>query len=793
MFDRYFSLVHDVLKRRRKLVLWSVVLLSLAASAAAFFVRYDSSMDLIFPQDRDIRRSIDFLRDSNLSDKIVVSVALTDPAKGKAELFEAVDRLAGLLTPPLFTRVNTGIPAPSLAGDLSILKFAPQMFREQDLLRIEKRLTREGVSLQLRSIYLGAMKLESIFTNSLVRSDPVGVRQLVFEKLQALPASMGYDVAVEDGHFISRDGRSAMIIVETGVKITDSREAKVLVETLQEHIDGLPGFVKADIISGHVHTVSNEKVIKRDITIASTLATISFLLLFLVVFPDQRIILVFLIPVVAIALSIVIATFFMGSLSYLVIGIGTAVAGITVDHGLHMYIALRKNPTAQQASNVARLITIDAVTTVFGFSTLFLSRVQGYQQLAFFAILCVGFSLLLSLFILPLTLSWNKPLPSAARWDERNAFTPRRLNLVVWAVLTAGALLVSLNMKFESDVMHLDGSEPEVRRAEERFYKTWGGQSNQAVFVVTGSTLEEALEANDRAYGDAAQAVGEKNLTSLALLWPSEKTRKENVDRWNRFWREGRADNLRRLIREEAPQYRMREQAFAPFFEGLDRQAVEAEGAESFLERIRERFIVKKKDGYQVLSFFPDDQALIDALLPVSEGHAGSFIVSRKAVSRSVSAFSFREVKFLVPVAFFLNVALTWLFFKNVKEMIIALTPLLTGIIWLLSFMALFGIPLDVVSIISLVVVSGVIVDYGIGVTYEYQYNLKIGTLIAVSLSAITTVLGSGVLLFAQHPVLFSIGVAMTSSVFIGYLTAILVVPPLCDLLVRNRRRQAAI
>jgi predicted RND superfamily exporter protein len=126
-----------------------------------------------------------------------------------------------------------------------------------------------------------------------------------------------------------------------------------------------------------------------------------------------------------------------------------------------------------------------------------------------------------------------------------------------------------------------------------------------------------------------------------------------------------------------------------------------------------------------------------------------------------------------------------------VKETIIALVPLVTGVVWLLSFIALLDIPLDVVSIISLVVVSGVIVDYGIGVTYEYQYNLKIGTLIAVSLSAVTTVFGSGVLLFAKHPLLFSIGVAMTTSVLVGFITAVLVIPPLCDLLANARRRTA--
>jgi len=794
MFDRYFSRVHEAVTRQKKAVLWFIVFVSVIASVGVFFVRYESSIDLMFPDDRDIRRSIDFLRDAKLSDKVVVSLALVDPAKGKGDLFQAVDQLASLLTPPLFTKVTTGISTENTGNDLSILKYAPQILGERDLQRIDDRLTAQGVSEQLRGIYRSSMKLESIFTNSLVRSDPINVRQIIFEKLRALPASMGYEVSVENGHFISRDGRHAMIIIETPVKMTHGKESAKLVTALREHIGSLPGFVSADIISGHVHSVSNEKVVKRDITIASTLATVSFLVLFVLLFPDPRIAFVFFIPVIGLAVSINTVSFFMGDLSFLVIGIGTAVAGITVDHGLHMYIALRKESTTAQIASVSRLIAIDSITTIFGFGALFLSKVQGYHQLAFFAILCVVFSLLLAVFILPLLLSWKSPpVMRGANWGEKtiNALLPKRAYVVVWAVLTVAMLIFATKIQFESDVMRLDGSEPSVREAEQRFYQTWGGESNQAIFVATGKTLEAALEANDAICVDAVKAIGEKNFTSLSMLWPSEKTRKEHIVQWNRFWRDGRAERLRRSLKEKSPQYGMREQAFTPFFDDLYKNTLEKGRPDFLLEKIQERFVVKTQNQYRVMSFFPDDRNFVDALMPISERYADSFIVSRKAVSSKVSAFTFGEVKFLVPVALLLNVVLTWFFFRNIRETIIALVPLFTGIIWLAGFMVLLHIPLDVVNIIGIVIVTGVIVDYGIGVTYEYQYNLKIGTIMAVSLSAVTTILGSGVLLFAKHPVMFSIGVGMTVSVFIGYLTSIFVVPSLCDMFVKTRRREA--
>jgi predicted RND superfamily exporter protein len=794
MFEHYFSLAYESLKRRKKLVLWLIAVLSVLASVGVFFVRYESSIDIMFPDDRGIRRSIDFLRDAKLSDKVVVSLALTDPSKREKDLFRAVDQLAARLVSPLFTKVTTGMSVQNSGNELSILKYAPQILGQQDLQRIDGRLSSDGVSEQLRGVYRSAMKLESVFTNSLVRSDPINIRQIIFEKLRALPASMGYDVLIEDGHFVSRDGRHAMIIIETPVKMTQGKESAALIAALQEHIRSLPGFVSADIISGHVHAVSNEKVVKRDITVASSLVTVSFLILFLLIFPDPRIAFVFFIPVIGVALSINTVAFFMGNLSYLVVGIGTAVAGITVDHGLHMYIALRKESTTAQIASVSRLILIDSITTIFGFGALFLSRVQGYHQLAFFAILCVVFSLLLAIFILPLLLYWkDPPVIRGSDWGERtvNAILPRKSSVVVWAVLTAVMLFFATKIQFESDIMHLDGSEPYVREAEQRFAQTWGGENSQAIFVATNRTLEGALEMNDAIYREAVKAVGEKNFTSLSMLWPSEKTRKENIGRWNRFWRDGRAEGLRQSLKEQAPRFGIRARAFAPFFDNLYTNATEAGRPDALLEQIQERFVLRNKDEYRVLSFFPDSAEFVDVLSRVSERYSDTFIVSRKAISKQVSAFTFGEMKFLVPVALLLNVVLTWFFFRNIRETIIALVPLFTGILWLAGFMVLLHIPLDVVNIISIVIVSGVIVDYGIGVTYEYQYNLKIGTVMAVSLSAITTALGSGVLLLAKHPVMFSIGVGMTVSVFTGYLTSILVVPALCNLFVRSSRREA--
>ena len=787
MFDRYVAQFHDFTKKYKKHVLWSVLFLTAAAGIGLIFIKFEGNIDLMLPDDKEIHRSISFLRDSNLSDKVIVSLSLTSRDKDKKDLFYAADQLAASLTPPLFSKITAGFSIQDAIGDISLVNYAPQVLGEKELLAIDSQINTAGVSEKMQRIYRQSLRPESIFMMSIARSDPMGISMLLLNKFSALTSSMGYEVNIEEGHFISRDGRHTMLIIQTPVSMTDGPGCKRLVEALKGRIGLLPGYISASIISGHLHTVSNEKVIKRDIQLASVISSIAFLILFIVAFRDARVILVFTIPIAAVILSINLSNLLIGNLSYLVIGMGTVIAGISIDYGLHVYIALRKGVDAYQTVKLSKLLFIDALTTVGGFFTLFFSQVKGYHQLAFFSILCIIFSLAFALFILPLLLSWVRHSPASILGAEngyKNCLWYRKSHLVLWGLLTLAALFFSFNVKIDSDITRLDGREKEVLQAEENFNRVWGKEGKQAIFVVAEKEYEKAMETNDRIYEEAVQALGAQQISSLAMIWFSERTRKENIERWNRFWKGEREEKLKRLIKEQSGKYQFSEAAFYPFFDNL----YKGTGAQGeFLSKIRERFIQKKNDEYRIMSFFPDEKKYIEKMSAISKKYPGTFIVSRKALSKSISDFTSGEMKYLIPIAVILNIILTFLFFMSVKETLIALVPVATSLIWLFGLMSLLNLTLNVMNIIAGIIVTGLVVDFGIGMVYEYRYSLKIGTVIAITLSAATTLIGAGVLIFAEHPVLFSIGVSMVISVLSGYLSSVFVVPSLCDMLLAKR------
>jgi uncharacterized protein len=791
VFDKYFALISDFMKGKKKYVLLGVVLLTVAAGAGLFFVHYEGNIDLMLPPDRDINRSMSFLRDSSLSGKIIVSLALTSADRDKKDLFGAVDELAASLQPPLFSKVTTGFSVANMM-DGFFLNYAPQLLGARDLSAVDGRINADSVAERLKMIYMQSMKPESVFMVPMLRSDPLGINLLLMNKLKALPASMGYDVSVEDGHFISSDGRHAMLIIQTPVKITDVPHSKRLLASLYENIARLPRYISADVISGHRHTVSNEQVIRHDISLLSIMVSIVFLLLFFIVFRDMRVVLVYIIPLLAVILAINISYFFAGKLSYLVIGFGTAIAGISVDYGLMVYVSDRKGTDSAGTAKLAKLLCIDMTTSALGFYVLYFSKIQGYHQLALFSILCIVISLLFALFVLPLTLSRKKhPEIKQPRIADRLEKNPRLRNLSIglWAVLTVAAAVLSFHVRIESDIKQLDGSGPGVVNAEKNFHAVWGGKTGQAIFVVTGKTFEEAMKTNDAVFQRVAATMGTARFSSLSMFWSSEETRRKNVEHWNDFWKQGRESKLRGLIKSESPKYGFSEEAFSPFFDNLYKVASDSGGPNELITNVKERFVQQRPEGYRILSFFPDEKAFVQTMSNLSLAYPGTFIVSGRALSDSISRFTSREAKLLVPLAIIFNIVFTYLFFRNIKETAIALIPVLTGMLWLSGLMSLFGFPLNVVNIVAAIITSGVIVDYGIGRTYDYRNNLTMGTAFVVSLSAATNIIGAGALLFAKHPAFFSTGLAMVICMSAGYLSAMFVVPSFCIML-STRRQQ---
>jgi len=788
VFDRYSSRLYDVLDAHRRSVWITLLVLTLVSLGSLYFVKYESSMTDILPRDETINRTMDFFRNSNVTGKVVISFGMNDPGKTLDDLLPVVDKVASSLDRSLFTEAQVGLSEAAATDDMQkMLHHLPGMIFPDDLEWVKGQLARKKVSERLRATYLQLLKPEGVFMGSLVRTDPIGLNGIVLRRLSALTAAMGYDVTIKDGHFVSRDGRHAMIIAKSTIAVVDTEGSKRMLASLQGSLVSLPPFVTTDVIAGHAHTVSNEKLIRSDLNLIGTLASIGFFVLYVVIIRDLRSILIFIVPYLATLFAIPLTALAMGNMSYWVIAMGSTIAGITIDYGSHVYFSVSgRGDPAGILKQLIRPIAFGAFTTIAVFAAFFSTGVPGYIQLAVFSIACILISTFLSLYVLPHFLPRDKKAMSG--FAERISNTLERGNwsngttVAIWLVCTLVLTYFALQVRFERDIRRVDGTERSIVEAEERFHQVWGGRKLPAVLVAAAPDREQALELNEAIYREAVQAAGTENITSIARFLPSDRMRKENEQRWAAFWSSERRQSLRGLLEQEGAKYGFSETAFAPFFAGLDEGRGDGGGIEPALA---ERFIQKTAGGYQVLTYFPDTPGLVSALGTVIDRHPGTFLVSGVTLSDRISAAAARDLKLLSVIAGVLVLVVTYFAFWDVLLTVIAMIPLITSLVWLLGIMALVDLPISIANMIAGVIVIGLSSDYGIFMSFLDKEDEGMGTVFSITLCTVTTVIGAGVLVFAKHPAIWSVGVTVVIGVMSGYLSSLLVVPKLIELVHR--------
>ena len=401
-----FSAFFQRLSAHPRRIAAGVVALVLCSVAGLFFIPFHHSMEVMLPAGSDARMATGYLQSLDFSAKVAIAFSQPDQAADRADLFAAVDRFAASLEPPLVTQVLSTFDEQQMLQDIgAFLVRAPELLGEADLERLEKQTNREGVASILRTKYVQLLKPEGSFMVGMVQRDPLDIQMALIEKIRALSSSFGYNMRMENNHLVSADGRYVLLVLETDIPFTDAGGSRTLVEYLHRQLETLPPSIEAEMVCGHLHTISNEKVIRRDVGLTVSIVGVAFVLLFLFFFRDLRANLIFLIPFAALLVSVNIAALILGTLSPMMLGFGAVVGGIAVDYGIHVYIAVRRSGSTLSAVRaVARPVLLGALTTAGVFTAFFFSSIPGYTQLALFALFSVLFSVAGALFILPVYL-----------------------------------------------------------------------------------------------------------------------------------------------------------------------------------------------------------------------------------------------------------------------------------------------------------------------------------------------------------------------------------------------------
>jgi len=172
-------------------------------------------------------------------------------------------------------------------------------------------------------------------------------------------------------------------------------------------------------------------------------------------------------------------------------------------------------------------------------------------------------------------------------------------------------------------------------------------------------------------------------------------------------------------------------------------------------------------------------EAFVRDLRSVDPGVTGTPIISFEAIRRMETGYKQGTL-----YAFILVGLLSALLIRHVRETALALLPLGLGTLWTVGLMYVCALPFNLGNVFGLPLIIGAGAEFGLNVVLRYLEGrehdgplVARSTVMAVLVNGLTTVVGFGSLMVADHRGIFGLGLLLTLGM-IATLTASLIVLP---------------
>ena len=779
-FYRYFQ------PRRGWLVLLLLLLLAVAGWNISHLKIEESIAAMLPDGESQVAHDFQLLQKAPFARQLVIHITAAAEIDSD-ELLAATERLRLALPAELFNHPLSG-PGEMAASPLinQIGDYLPELIDAADLQTIAAQLSPEQIDHRLAADLAQLLQPQGMVLKEKIRRDPLQLERLALQKLSYLNPIP--QVQLENGHFLSRDGRSSLILADTPVQITDAVGGKALLAAFSVACLQLPDGIRAELISGHPYTLANAETIQGDMKLVLLISGIGILLLFFLFLRSIRALFVYLLPLFSMAVALVVAKIWFGTLSGITVGFGAVLLGITIDFGLHVYFALRygqcKQGREQLLRAVSRPVLFGGLTTIAAFAVLLSSELPGQRQLAVFAIAGIVTALLLALLFLPHFIGSGDKAESSSKWQLRRHVYDRqpvlRIGvLLLWLLVVTFAAVQAQSLSINAELRQLSYLPPELQQAEQHLGDTWGDMRSRALVFASASNLEGVLQRNELVWQRLKSHGLLAGVVSLAPLFPSQQTQQQRLQAWEDFWQQHQA-TARDLVQLSGQKYGFSAAAFAPFWEHLngpvtllDQDIIKSWG----LSRALDSLLLVSDQGYQLLTLIPDQPELINTLDAEFSKFPGITLVSQHHFSQQLSHEIGADFSRFISFAGIAVVVLLLLLFRRLPEVLLALLPVLTGLLVMFGGMSWLGLEMNLFNVVASILIIGLGVDYGIFMVCHGQQEEDLASSRAILVSGLTTLVGFGALVLARHPALHSIGLTVLLGISAAVPTAVLVIP----------------
>jgi predicted RND superfamily exporter protein len=481
--------------------------------------------------------------------------------------------------------------------------------------------------------------------------------------------------------------------------------------------------------------------------------------------------------------------------------------GMGIDYGLHFYaryIELRAEglPIDQAMDKTydttGQAILTSALTTASALFILMIADFRGFSEFGFISGTGIVLTLATMLYVMPALLVVAEKLHLLLFTKPDEEAIPLRERSYPWAkpifglglLLAIVILIFSPNLRFEYDFGKLEPVHQEYEA-----YKAFKGQ------LVEASKRNPAYILTDTDDQANALLASIKAIQEADSLSPTIKSVESIQERFP----DTDVEQLQKLAKIEVIRNLLRD----PFIEAQEDEWLDklklASGTQAPLKItdlppfITERFTTKTGELGKFIIIYPsvgladgrNSIAFKDDIgrIVTEEGeifHAASTsIVAADMLDLMITESPYMVAATLIFIVFFMYFA-----FRSWRWTMIALLPLIIGLIFTFGIMLVFNITFNFYNLVVLPAILGIGEDNGVHLAARFREEGQKSMLAVlkstgqhITVGSFTTMLGFAGLLFTNHPGLFSIGLMAVIGIGMTLLTALIFLPAMVQVL----------
>jgi len=616
-------------------------------------------------------------------------------------------------------------------------------------------------------------------------ADPLGAFPAIVERLRAGESAL----ELVDGQFAIPDGNYAIAMLGTRESAFDSGAQMRLLDHLDAAFDAIAarrgGALRLESAGANRFAVAAERGTKRDVYAIGACSFLGVALLFFLFLGGWR---AFAIVSVPPLLGILTATTgglaLLGNLDGLTMAFGASLMGIAIDYSNHLLIHNRLSTSpetpAVTAQRIRPSLNLGAATTIASFGGLAVTAFPAFREMSLFAAIGLGAALLATLKLLPVLLPFAPPLPRrsarTAAWLVRRLAalerTPRALLFAPIVLLPAAAFALT-RLEWVDDMSELTNLPETLLDESRRVHERVSSMDSSRFAIGVARDSASAIALNDRIAAQIERAIEAGELAASrslhGLLW-SEALQRRN-------WELLSADpTLPNRLEAAFTAEGFRPGAFEAFRETLaappPAPLALADLQASPLADLIAPFVFHLGDEVAVITYLrglrsPDAlQARLEAIGGVYLLDQGSFVDAIYSEFRVVSLEQ-------IGVGSILVLGILVLRYRRWRPVLAAFLPSVTVAALLLAILAVLGVHANLFHAMSLIMVMGMGVDYGIFLVDSVGHRETLGaTALSLLISCLTTAFVFGTLAISGQPALRSIGVTVGLGILLCYLIA---------------------